>query len=66
MRLLTAKDVSVVMQIPLSRVYELARLKLIPSVRMGRQVRFDETKLREWAENGGSCLTKDNARDAAQ
>jgi excisionase family DNA binding protein len=66
MRLLTAKDVSTAMQIPLSRVYELARLKLIPSVRMGRQVRFDEAKLREWAENGGSYLTKDNVRNDNQ
>ena len=66
MRLLTAKEVSTAMQIPLSRVYELARLKLIPSVRMGRQVRFDEAKLREWAEKGGSCLAKDEVRDTAR
>lgn len=66
MRLLTAKEVSKAMQVPLSRVYELARLKLIPSIRIGRQVRFDEVKLREWAESGGNCLTKGNTRDEAQ
>ncbi len=54
MRFLTAKEVSVLVRIPLARVYELARMNLIPSVRMGRQVRFNEESLREWAANGGS------------
>ncbi len=54
MRFLTAREVSVAMQIPLARVYELARMNLIPSVRMGRQVRFNEDALREWAARGGS------------
>ena len=53
MRFLTAKEVSMLLQIPLARVYELARQNLIPAVRMGRQVRFDETALREWAAHGG-------------
>jgi excisionase family DNA binding protein len=54
MRFLTAKEVSMLLQIPLARVYELARQSLIPSVRMGRQVRFNEEALRAWAANGGS------------
>lgn len=54
MRLLTAKEVSVALQIPLARVYELARQNLIPSVRLGRQIRFDENALREWAARGGT------------
>jgi excisionase family DNA binding protein len=37
------------------RVYECARLGLIPSVRIGRQVRFDEDALREWVQRGGSA-----------
>ena len=36
-----------------ARVYEAARLGLIPSVRIGRQVRFDEDALQEWAKGGG-------------
>lgn len=36
------------------RVYECARLGLIPSVRIGRQVRFDEDALREWIQRGGN------------
>jgi excisionase family DNA binding protein len=54
MRLLTAKEVSVAWQIPLPRVYELARTGLIPCVRLGRQIRFDETTLRQWASRGGT------------
>lgn len=54
MRFLTAREVSIAMQIPLARVYELARLNLIPSVRMGRQVRFNEDALREWSARGGA------------
>ena len=54
MRFLTAKEVSMLLQIPLARVYELARLNVIPTVRMGRQVRFNEDALREWASRGGS------------
>lgn len=37
------------------RVYECARLGLIPSVRIGRQVRFDEDALREWVKKGGTA-----------
>jgi excisionase family DNA binding protein len=37
------------------RVYECARLGLIPSVRIGRQVRFDEDALREWVQRGGNA-----------
>jgi excisionase family DNA binding protein len=55
MRFLTAKEVSMLLQIPLARVYELARMNLIPTVRIGRQVRFNEEALREWASRGGSA-----------
>lgn len=65
MRFLTAKEVSVAMRIPPARVYELARLNLIPCVRMGRQIRFDESKLTEWADKGGSTLRKEEMPDAA-
>lgn len=36
------------------RVYEAARLGLIPCVRIGRQVKFDEDSLKEWARSGGT------------
>ena len=58
MRFLTAKDVSMLLRIPLARVYELARQNLIPCVRLGRQIRFTEEALNEWAARGGT--TGDN------
>jgi excisionase family DNA binding protein len=55
MKLLTAKEVSQVLQVKPARVYELARERVIPSVRLGeRQVRFDEAALREWIARGGA------------
>ena len=54
MRLLTAKQTAEILQVALPRVYELAREGLVPSVRMGRQVRFDEARLREWLARGGA------------
>lgn len=55
MHLITAKQVSQALGVALPRVYELARLKLIPFVRLGpRQIRFDEDELRQWARSGGA------------
>ena len=54
MRLLTAQEVSDLLQVPVARVYELVRLNLLPAVKLGeRQIRFNEEKLREWVERGG-------------
>jgi excisionase family DNA binding protein len=55
MRLITAKEVAAAMQIPLARVYELTRQNLIPCVRVGRQIRFDEDALRNWVARGGTA-----------
>jgi excisionase family DNA binding protein len=65
MRLLTAKETAEILRVTLPRVYELARGGLIPSVRMGRQIRFHESKLMEWIEQGGSALQKEEACNAA-
>ena len=51
--LLTAKQVADWWQLPLARVYELARQRLIPCIHLGRQVRFDEATLRAWMNAGG-------------
>ena len=55
MRLLTAKETAEILHVALPRVYEMARTGLIPCVRMGRQIRFDEITLREWIARGGSA-----------
>ena len=61
MRLLTAKQTAEILQVALPRVYELARERAIPSVRVGdRQVRFDESALRDWVASGGSLQTGNN------
>ena len=49
MRLLTASEVATILRVSTARVYELARVKSIPSITLGqRQIRFDETTLHEW------------------
>ncbi len=66
MRLLTAKEVSQVLQVTPARVYELARGRAIPSVRVGdRQLRFDEAALREWCASGGSLQANNNSNHTA-
>lgn len=54
MRLLTASEVAQMLQVTRNRVYELARSGRIPCVHIGRQVRFEESALREWMTRGGS------------
>lgn len=53
-RLLTANEVADILQVSVARVYELARMRVIPCVRLLRQVRFDEQALRQWIAQGGS------------
>ncbi len=56
MRLLTMTQVAKILQVSPSRVYELARQRLLPVVRLGRQIRVDEDELREWIKAGGQSL----------
>lgn len=57
MHLITAKQASEILNIRLPRLYELARLRVIPFVRLGpHQIRFDESDLAEWAKRGGVPL----------
>jgi len=53
MKLLIASEVAEIMCVTEARVYELARRKMIPHIRLGRQVRFSEKVLFEWVERGG-------------
>jgi excisionase family DNA binding protein len=56
LRLLTVGETAKILKVKDQRVYELARLRLLPAVRLGRQLRIDEQRLREWIANGGSAL----------
>lgn len=69
MSLIQAKRASEVLSVSLARLYELARLGVIPVVRLGpRQIRFDEEALTQWARQGGWAQANgaDQASDAAR
>ena len=55
-KLLTARDLAPVLQVPEARVFDLARQGLLPHVRLGRQVRFPESAVAEFIESGGRAL----------
>ncbi len=51
--LLTARQAAEKLGLPLQRVYELARMKVLAAVRFGRQVRFDPRALEKFIRGGG-------------
>lgn len=53
-RLLTAREVSLRLNLPLQRVYELTRRKAIPAVRVFHQYRYDPEMLDQWIKSGGA------------
>jgi excisionase family DNA binding protein len=52
-RLLRAPEVAEILGVSQARVYELARQRIVPSIRLGRQIRFDPDALRRWMDDGG-------------
>ncbi len=46
-----------------SRVYELVRQNVLPHVRLGRQVRFDESAILRFIESGGCGLDDDEGAE---
>jgi excisionase family DNA binding protein len=48
MRLLKADEVAEALQVPKPRVYELARQRTLPAVRIGRQIRFRQEAIDTW------------------
>jgi excisionase family DNA binding protein len=60
-KLLTANDVSEVLQIDLQRVYSLTRRKLLPTVKLGeRQYRYSKQAIERFIENGGNQESEEN------
>jgi excisionase family DNA binding protein len=54
-KLLTAEDIADVLNTKLERVWELAREKHLPCVRLGkRQMRFDRRAVEQFIASGGS------------
>ena len=59
--MLTAEQVAEVLAVPQHRVYELTRRGVLPHTRIGRQVRYDAERLREWIDSGGTEDTGDDS-----
>lgn len=55
-RMLLAPEVAEILNVSVPRVYELIRAGVLPSVRLGRQVRVDRRKLQAFLDDGGRCL----------
>ena len=55
-RMLLAPEVAEILNVSVPRVYELIRAGVLPSVRLGRQVRVDRRKLQAFLDGGGRCL----------
>jgi excisionase family DNA binding protein len=50
-------EVADLLRVPPARAYELAREGVIPTVRIGRQVRVSAAALARWIEEGGQSLS---------
>ena len=53
MPLCHAQYVADLFDLPKKRIYELSRLGIIPSVRIGRLLRFDPETIQRWIAAGG-------------
>jgi excisionase family DNA binding protein len=54
--MMTASEASALLRIRKPQVYALARDGIIPSVRVGRKVRFNRDRLLRWIDDGGAGL----------
>ncbi len=54
MSLLTAREVASLLRVTPQWVYLMARQDILPGVKIGNKVRFDERKIMDWIDNGGS------------
>lgn len=60
LHLLTVAEVASVLRVRRGRAYALLGSGLVPGlVRIGRQLRVDETALRAWIAGGGKSLRQD-------
>jgi len=49
-------EVAALLRLPVSTVYAAARRGLLPTIHVGKRLRFDPAALRDWAARGGSPL----------
>jgi len=50
LRLLIARRVASILRVPRSTIYELARNRRVPFVKVGRRTLFEPDSLREWID----------------
>ena len=55
-KLLGVNEVCEILKERPDQVYALARRGIIPSVRLGRKVKFSEREIQEFIRNGGQAL----------
>lgn len=52
--MLVASEVAEILSMSTHRIYELTRRGILPHTRIGRQIRYDPMRLREWIDAGGT------------
>ena len=58
-----AKWVAETFDLPLQRVYDLTRRRVLPAVQILRQYRYDPEALSEWAKRGGTAAGSESTTD---
>lgn len=53
---LTVEDVSTLLQVPKSWIYEKTRLNLIPFKKIGKYLRFNKSEIENWVNRNHSSL----------
>jgi excisionase family DNA binding protein len=61
MKLLLVGEAAKLLRMSENRVYDLAARRILPCIRVGRQIRFPEDKLVAWLQAGGSPLKAPDA-----
>ena len=56
MPLLRIAQVAELLDVSVARAYELARVGVLPTVKIGRQLRIDPDQLDQWISAGGQSL----------
>ncbi len=54
--MLLVPEVAAILNVSVPRAYELVRSGVLPSVRLGRQIRVDPRRLEAFLDGGGQCL----------
>ena len=61
--LLTVPETAHILRVRPARAYELVREGVIPSIRLGRQIRIDRETLAAWLRDGGQDVPTKRQRE---